>query len=87
MDDEQSGSTDTFSDDGIGIPEYVNYVNLLYHLPVLPSTVFTIGMDSLIISTILNTRSFHNILIVNLMVADIVIIVVYTLQNVGRRVL
>ena len=83
MGDEQSGSTDTFSDDGIGIPEYVDYVNLLYRLP---SSVCTIDMDSVIISTILNTRSFHNILIVNLMVADIVTIVVCTLQNVGMRV-
>ena len=62
---------------------YVDYVNLLYRLP---STVFTIGMDSLIITAIFNIRLFHNILIVNLMMADIVAIVVYTLQNVGMRV-
>ena len=83
MDDEQSGSTDTFSDDGAGIPEYVDYVSLLYHLV---STAFAIGMGSLVISTILKTRSLHNvhnILIVNLMVADIVGVVVIGLHNIG----
>ena len=83
MDDEQSGSTDTFSDDGVGIPEYFDYVNLLYRLA---STVFVMGMGSLVISTILKTRSLHNvhnILIVNLMVADIVGVVVIGLHNIG----
>ena len=86
MDDEQSGSTDTFSDDGVGIPEYVDYVNLVFHLA---STVFVIGMGSLVISTILKTRSLHNvhnILIVNLMVADIVAVVVYAFQNTGMTI-
>ena len=65
MDDEQSGSTDTFSDDGIVIPMYVDYVNVVYRLA---STAFIIGMGSLVISTILKTRSLHNVynvLIVN----------------------
>ena len=44
MDDEQPGLTDTFSEDGVDIPECVDYVNLLYRLA---STVFIIGMGSL----------------------------------------
>ena len=86
MDDEQSGSTDTFSDDGVGIPAYVDYVNLVYRLAC---TAFIIGMGSLVISTILKTRSLHNvhnILIVNLMVADIVGVVVYAFHNIGATV-
>ena len=86
MDDEQSGSTDTFSDDGVGIPVYVDYVNLVYRLAC---TAFIIGMGSLVISTILKTRSLHNvhnILIVNLMVADIVGVVVYAFHNIGMTV-
>ena len=86
MDDEQSGSTDTFSDDGVGIPVYVDYVNLVYRLA---STAFIIGMGSLVISTILKTRSLHNVhnvLIINLMVADIVAIVFYAFHNIGMTV-
>ena len=88
MDDEQSGSTDTFmiSDDGAGILKYVDYVTLVFRLA---GTLFTIGMGSLVISTILKTRSLHNvhnILIVNLMVADIVAVVVYGFQNTGMMV-
>ena len=87
MDDELSGSTDTFKDDGVGIPEYVDYVILLYRLA---SIVFVVGMGSLIISTILQYRSLHNvhnILIINLMVADIINVVLYAFQNVGMTVL
>ena len=86
MDDEQSGSTDTFSDDGVGIPAYVDYVNLVYRLAC---TAFIIGMGSLVISTILKTRSLHNVhnvLIVNLMVADIVTIILFAFQNIGMTV-
>ena len=45
MDDEQSGSADTFSDDGVVIPMYVDYVNLVYRLA---STAFIVGMGSLV---------------------------------------
>ena len=86
MDGEQYGSTDTFSGDGVGIPGYVDYVSLLYRLT---STTFIIVMGSLVISTILKTRSLHNahnILIVNLMVADIVGVVFYTFANTGMTI-
>ena len=86
MDDEQSGSTDTFSDDGVGIPVYVDYISLAY---CLASTTFIIGMGSLVISTILKTRSlhnFHNVLIVNLMMSDIVTVVVFGFQNIGMTI-
>ena len=86
MDDEQSGSTDTFSDDGVGTAVYVDFVNLVYRLA---STAFIIGMGSLVISTILKTRSLqnvHNILIINLMVADIDGVVVYAFHNIGATV-
>ena len=46
-------------------------------------------MGSLVISTILKIRSLHNIhniLVVNLMVADIIGILIYTFQNVGMTV-
>ena len=86
MDDKLSGSTDTFKDDGVDIPEYVDYFSLLYRLA---STVFVVGMGSLIISTILQYRSLHNvhnILIINLMVADIINIVLYAFHNIGMTV-
>ena len=86
MDGELSGSTDTFKDDGVVIPEYVDYVILLYRLA---STVFVVGMGSLIISTILQYRSLHNvhnILIINLMVTDIINIVLYAFHNIGMTV-
>ena len=86
MDDQQSESTDTSSDDDVGIPQYVDYINLLYRLV---STAFVIGMGSLVISTILKTRSLHNvhnILIVNLMVADIVGVVAFVFQSIGMTV-
>ena len=86
MDDERSGSTDAFGDDGLGIPEYVSYVVSLCRLV---STVFIVSMGSLVISTILQNRplhNVHNVLIVNLMVADIVAIVVYAFQNIGMTV-
>ena len=86
MGDEQSGSTDIFKDDGVDIPEYFNYFSLLYRLA---STVFVVGMGSLIISTILQYRSLHdvhNILIINLMVADVIHIVVYATHNIGMTV-
>ena len=86
MDGEWSGSTDTFKDDGVDIPEYVDYVSLLYRLA---STVFVVAMGSLIISTILQYRSLHNvhnILIINLMVADIINVVLYAFQNIGMTV-
>ena len=88
MDDEQSGSTGAFSEDnnGVSIPVYVDYVNLLYRLAC---STFTIGMSSLVISTILKTRSLHNvhnILIVNLMVADTIGIVLYAFPNIGMTV-
>ena len=85
MDDGQTSSTDTFSDI-TGIPEYVTYIVLVYQLV---SAVFVIGKDSLIISTILKTRSLHNIhniLIVNLMMADMIGITVYTFQGAGMMV-
>ena len=85
MDDEQSGSTGNFSEDinGVAIPVYVDYVSLLYRLAC---STFIIGMSSLVISTILKTRSLHNvhnILIVNLMVADIIGIVLFAFSNIG----
>ena len=41
MEDEQSGrSVGTFTDDGMDIPEYVDYISLLYHLVC---TTFIIG--------------------------------------------
>ena len=86
MEDEQSGSVGTFSDDSMDIPEYVDYISLLYRLAC---TIFIIGMGSLVISTILKTRSLHNvhnILIVNLMMADIVGVVLYAFQNAGMTV-
>ena len=86
MDGELSGSTDTFKDDGVDIPEYVDYVSLLYRLA---STVFVVGMGSLIISTILQYRSLHNvhnILIINLMVADIINVVAFAFHNIGMTV-
>ena len=86
MDDEQSGSTDTFSDNGAGIPEYVDYVSLVYRFA---STIFTIAMSSLVITTILKTRSLHNvhnILIINLMVSDILGVVFYAFGNTGMMV-
>ena len=86
MEDEQSGSVGTFSDDGMDIPEYVDYISLLYRLAC---TTFIIGMGSLVISTILKTRSLHNVhnvLIVNLMMADIIGVVLYVFQNAGMTV-
>ena len=86
MEDEQSGSTDTFRADDVDIPAYVDYIILVCRLA---STAFIIFMGSLVISTILKTRSLHNvhnILIINLMVADIVLIVVYSFQNIGMTV-
>ena len=83
MDEEQSGSTGTSITDNLDIPGYLTYVVLVYRLA---SAVFVIGMGSLIISTIVKTRALHNvhnILIVNLMVADIVIITAYTFQTTG----
>ena len=87
MDDERAGSTDTFKDDRVDIPEYVDYFILLCRLAI---TVFVVSMGSLVISTILQNRSLHNVhnvLIVNLMVADIVNVVVYAFQNIGMTVL
>ena len=81
MEDEQSGSTDKPTTDSLGISEYVSYVFLVYRLA---STMFVIGMATLVISTVLKTRALHNvhnILIVNLMVSDIVGVVIYTLQT------
>ena len=86
MDDEQSGLTDAFNGGGVGILMYVDYVSLVYQLA---STAFIVGMGSLIISTILKTRSLHNVhnvLIVNLMVSDIVGIAFYAFQNIGMTV-
>ena len=87
MGEEWPGSTNTFSDDGVGIPEYVDYLSLVYRLVC---TTFIIGMGSLVISTILKTRSLHNvhnILTVNLMVSDIIGVLVYIFQNTGMTVL
>ena len=86
MEDEQSGSNDTFRADNVGIPAYVDYVVLFFRLA---STVFIIFMGSLVISTILKTRSLHNvhnILIINLMAADMVAIIVIAFQNIGTTV-
>ena len=84
MEDELSGSTDTLSNNSVGITDlqnvYVTYAVIVFRLA---STVFIIGMANMIISTILQTRSLHNIhniLIVNLMVADIVTAIAYTFQ-------
>ena len=86
MDNKRSGSIDIFSDDDMDIPEYVDYISLLYRFAC---TTFIIGMGSLVISIILKTRSLHNIhniLVVNLMVADIVGILIYAFQNVCMTV-
>ena len=86
MDDEQSGSTFTFSGGDRGTPEYITYVVIVYQLA---STAFVIGMDGLIISTILKIRSLHNVhnvLIVNLLVSDIVGVTVYTFQATGMMI-
>ena len=87
MEDEQSGrSVGTFTDDGMDIPEYVDYISLLYRLAC---TTFIIGMGSLVISTILKTRSLHNVhnmLVVNLMMADIVGVVTYVFHSAGMTV-
>ena len=83
MDYEESGSTDTLSTDSLDIPGYLTYVVLLYRLA---STVFMIGMGSLIISMIVKTRvlhNVHNILIVNLIVADMVGMAATTFQTTG----
>ena len=83
MDDKQSGSGDTLNTDDMDIPGYLTYVVLVYRLA---STVFVIGMGGLIISTILKTRSLHNVhnvLIVNIMVCNIVTVVAYTFQTTG----
>ena len=83
MDYEESGSTAILSADSLDIPEYLTYVILIYRLA---SAVFVIGMGSLIISTIVKTRSLHNvhnILIINLIVADIATITAYTFQTTG----
>ena len=64
MDDEEAGSTDTFSNDGVSIPKCVDYMLSVYCLALvyrLTSTTFIIGMGSLVISTILKTRSLHNV--------------------------
>ena len=87
MDKEQSGSTDTQRIDGLEILDYVTYAIIAYRLA---STVFVIGMGSLIISTILKIRALHNvhnILIVNLMVSDIVAQAFYTFQITGMMLL
>ena len=86
---EQSGSTDTLraNSDGVGILEYVDYVILAYRLTC---TTFIIFMGSLVISTILQTRSLHNvhnILIINLMMADMIAIVVYAFQNISMTII
>ena len=88
MEHEQSGSTDTLraNGDDVDIPVYVDYVILLCRLA---STTFIIFMGSLVISTILQTRSLHNvhnILIINLMMADMIAIVLYAFQNIGMTV-
>ena len=88
MEHEQSGSTDTLraDDDDVGIPVYVDYVILLCRLA---STTFIIFMGSLVISIILQTRSLHNvhnILIINLMMADMIGIVVIAFQNIGMTI-
>ena len=86
MEDEQSGSANTFRADDVDIPAYVDYLILVCRLAI---TAFIIFMGSLVISTILKTRSLHNvhnILIINLMVADMVLIVVYSFQNIGMTV-
>ena len=82
MEDEQSGTTDIFSGD-TGTPAYVTYAVLVYQLA---STTFMISMNSLIISTILKTRSLHNVhnvLIANLMLSDMVGVIAYTFQTTG----
>ena len=84
MDFEESASTDTLSADSLDIPGYLTYVFVLLYR--LASTVFIIGMGSLVISTIVKTRALHNvhnILIVNLMVADIVGLAATTFQTTG----
>ena len=86
MEDEQSGSTDNFSDVNAGIPAFVDYVILVYRLA---SVAFIVFMGSLVISTILKTRSLHNahnILIINLMVADMLAVVVIAFQSIGMAV-
>ena len=55
----------------------------------LASTALIVGMGSLVISTTLKTRSLHNvhnILIVNLMVADIFGALLYAFHNTGMMV-
>ena len=82
MEGEHSGSTGVFGDDR-GIPEYVTYFVLVNQLA---DTAMMIGMSSLVISTVLKTRSLHNvhnILIVNLMVSNIVGVITYTFQTTG----
>ena len=86
MDNEQSGSTDTFRADDVGILAYVDYLILMYRHA---STAFIIFMGNLVISTILKTRSLHNIhniLIVNLMMEDMVGVVLYAFQNIGMTI-
>ena len=91
MDYELSGSTDMLSNNSLAIPDqqsmYITFVVLVYQLV---STAYIIGMDSLIISTILKNRSLHNvhnILIVNLMVADILGIAIQTFASTVMMVL
>ena len=90
MEDELSGSADTLCNNSVGITDlqnvYVTYAIIVFRLA---STVYIIGMANMIISTILQTRSLHNIhniLIVNLMVADIVTAIAYTFQTTGMMI-
>ena len=90
MEDELSGSTDTLSNNSVGITDLQNvYVTFAVIVFRLASTMFIIGMANMIISTILQTRSLHNIhniLIGNLMVADIVTAIAYTFQTTGMMI-
>ena len=87
MEDELSGSTDTLSNNSVDLQNvYVTYAVIVFRLT---STAFVIGMANMIISTILKTRSLHNIhniLIGNLMVADIVTAIAYTFQTTGMMI-
>ena len=56
--DEQSGSTDTLAADSVDIPGYLSYWVLVYRLAC---TAFVIGMGGWIITTIVKTRSLHNV--------------------------
>ena len=91
MDYELSGSTNMLSNNSLAIPDHQNiHVTFAVMVFRFVTTAYVTGMGSLIISTILKTRSLHNVhnfLIVNLMLADILAAAILMLTSTVMMVL